>query len=252
MPSLSEDAIRAIVSTLEMLVTRVSILETDNSKLHIEVENLRDEVRMRGDAGQPASNQGAGNFVASHLQPRSSSLQQGTDHSERPSIPSKEQCALCRSESHSMSGHLKASKGQINACILCNRTNHYVDTCDKFKAMTMSEQMDLLVASRANMPAVKTSVPWHELLWHYLQSNESKGQDAKIPDVFPWSESFAIERAFEDHGKAILALQAKYDQAGNKDPLPVDPDTSSMEAIFQNFWAPKGYIWPESLAQASR
>ncbi|KAM0545571.1 hypothetical protein ACHAPJ_011271 [Fusarium lateritium] len=171
-----------------------------------------------------------------------------TEISEEP----RQKCVLCGSKGHKLAGHLRASKGEVSGCILCNQMTHWIDNCSQFTAMTMTEKIDLLVTSRANMPAVKTQIPWHELLWHYLQSEEFKSEGAKVPNGFPWSKSFGTERTYEDNGKAIAALQLKYDSAGNKDSLPPCPSTSSLEEVFKFYWQPAGRIWPGRLDDLPR
>ncbi|GKU11734.1 unnamed protein product, partial [Fusarium langsethiae] len=52
-----------------------------------------------------------------------------------------------------------------------------------------------------------------------------------FPEEFPWSEGFAAEKADEDRGKVITALQERYDASGSLDVLPKDPKHSSQEEV---------------------
>ncbi|KAM0545568.1 hypothetical protein ACHAPJ_011268 [Fusarium lateritium] len=85
MPVLSEEALLALVTTLEGLVYRVSVLEVDNRNLQAEfrslranVERVRQEKRPDGAvAGEPASQQDIDGPVPSDIEPKATSTDNG-------------------------------------------------------------------------------------------------------------------------------------------------------------------------------
>ncbi|KAM0545563.1 hypothetical protein ACHAPJ_011263 [Fusarium lateritium] len=156
-------------------------------------------------------------------------------------------CALCSRRTHGLEDCLVARKGDIAGCPLCNKDNHLVDQCSKFLRLSLEDKVDVLVSRRAYMPALRTKEPWYNWLLNFMNSEESKAKEAKIPQGFPWSKSYAMDMACKDDCRAIEALQKEYDESEQKDCLPECPSTSSFEAIWETYWHPQKRIRPRFL-----
>ena len=127
---------------------------------------------------------------------------------------------------------LFASRGYILGCTLCNICDHPVDTCERFKQMSMKEKTELLVYERGNRPMLHTSPgrpAWHWYLKEYL---EEAGPGA-MPNAVPWTSEFAKEfRARPDFSD----IQAQWVVERDVDALPKDPAHGSFDAVRQLYW----------------
>ncbi|RGP75767.1 hypothetical protein FSPOR_565 [Fusarium sporotrichioides] len=102
--------------------------------------------------------------------------------------------------------------------------------------MSDQRKVEVVVHERARRPALKTAIKWWDYLREYIKQD---GND--FPEEFPWSEGFAAEKAEEDQGRVITALQERYDASGSLDVLPKDPKHSSREEVHVGY-ADIGYV----------
>ncbi|RKL48136.1 hypothetical protein BFJ70_g2493 [Fusarium oxysporum] len=125
------------------------------------------------------------------------------------------QCVSCGKSSHNINTCLNLPEGELRACPLCHDINHLVDLCASFFDMNVAEQ---------------------------LLDDVSFGQ--KLPETFPWSQEATAERASRQNGKYIVELQTAFDNSGhNRDNLPKDESTHTMEAVYTKYLA-KQIHWP--------
>ncbi|KAL4728822.1 hypothetical protein ACLX1H_003221 [Fusarium chlamydosporum] len=136
------------------------------------------------------------------------------------------QCVLCQNPRHSMSECLYAGRGGIWGCVLCNSMTHSVDECKRFIDMSLGDQVDLLVYSRGNRPALYTKQGWPAMLLNYLNRH-----DDVPPKTFPWSADYAKELVEKDKGQWILDLQDRWDETRDVGILPTDPAHASIYKI---------------------
>lgn len=129
---------------------------------------------------------------------------------------------------------LFAPRGYIPGCTLCNSPRHAVDTCDQFKVMSMEEKVRLLVFERGNRPMMETSPDQPEWHWYLREYLKEAGQDAAVPQAFPWTSEFAREvRKRPD----FREIQAQWDADSGVDTLPMDPAHGSFDAVRQLYWS---------------
>ncbi|KAF5534712.1 hypothetical protein FPHYL_13373 [Fusarium phyllophilum] len=152
------------------------------------------------------------------------------------------ECDLCGGKKHLLTDCvMRAYKGYVSGCPLCNNCKHGVESCDKFKVMSLQEKVQVLIQKRANRPPLRTSKPWHTYLHEFCTRREF------IPGViagFPWSEQFC-----KDMGpKGMKKIQAEFDAnpEGYAFDL-VDEKTASFEKVFETYWRPVGLAWPAVL-----
>ncbi|KAM0545569.1 hypothetical protein ACHAPJ_011269 [Fusarium lateritium] len=156
-----------------------------------------------------------------------------------------ENCIRCCSCTHTMPTCIEAVEGEVIGCPLCDSKTHLVDDCKIFKQMSLKEKFDVLVVSRANMAPFKTKSSWYFHLWNYLNSDESEGEP--LPTAFPWSKEFAKAQSLDKRRNTIREIQKEFDATGDEKLLPVDPSTSSMEAIYKTFPELQDLPWPARL-----
>ncbi|EXK95640.1 hypothetical protein FOQG_04190 [Fusarium oxysporum f. sp. raphani 54005] len=159
------------------------------------------------------------------------------------------QCVLCGKTSHNINTCLDLPEGELRACPLCHDTNHLVDLCASFTDMNIAEQVRVLVFERAGLLPLAThySNKWWDFLGIWLLDDVSFGQ--KLPETFPWSQEATAERASRQHGKYIVELQTAFDNSGhNRDNLPKDESTYTMEAVYTKYLATQ-MEWPQLLVE---
>ncbi|KAM0246063.1 hypothetical protein ACHAP5_005034 [Fusarium lateritium] len=149
-----------------------------------------------------------------------------------------EHCEVCLGTTHRFAECIIAPKGFIVGCPMCNSRSHLVDECQHYKKLSMEEKVKLLISDRASFPALLSNEPWQDLLWHYLQR-----EDSVVPPGFPWSKDFCREESCRDSCQAAVRIQEAYDKTGDKWHLAFDPATENLAAIYKNYWEPKGYQW---------
>ncbi|KAF5668076.1 hypothetical protein FHETE_5342 [Fusarium heterosporum] len=156
-----------------------------------------------------------------------------------------DKCASCGSTTHLLATCLRAVRGFIAGCPICNSQTHSVDDCRGFKEMSLAEKVQLLVTKRGNMPAIWSKAKWYMLLHEYCGTAEFK--DAEDITAFPWSTAFTKRFVSKDGGKSLAEGQKKFDAGEQTNgTMEVDPATSSYEAIFELYWK-KNHIWPPNL-----
>ncbi|KAG5821593.1 hypothetical protein H9Q71_000124 [Fusarium xylarioides] len=152
------------------------------------------------------------------------------------------ECDLCGGKKHLLTDCvMRAYKGHVSGCPLCNNCKHGVESCDKFKVMSLQEKVQVLIQKRANRPPLRTSKPWQTYLHEFCTRREF------IPGViagFPWSEQFCKEMG----PKGMKKIQAELDAnpEGYAFDL-VDEKTASFEKVFETYWRPAGLAWPAVL-----
>ncbi|KAF0635185.1 hypothetical protein FPSE5266_04874 [Fusarium pseudograminearum] len=150
-----------------------------------------------------------------------------------------EQCANCAKTSHALGDCLLAHEGWIPGCLFCNTQDHDVDQCRTFLDMCHAQQTRVLVHSRKRMPAMRTAKNWYDYLADYLKRGGNK-----TPTEFPWSFDFAANKATENQGDTMDALQTTWDASKRVDDLINDPAHSSIDDIGRLYWG--GRIWPSN------
>ncbi|KIL95583.1 hypothetical protein FAVG1_00320 [Fusarium avenaceum] len=155
-------------------------------------------------------------------------------------------CDLCRSETHSLAHCIFAPRGYIMGCPLCNSRTHQVDHCSEYKKLKMEEKVKLLISDRARLPALQTDESWTDLLWRYLQR-----EDSVVPTGYPWSEGFAMDESCKDSCRAYLKIQEQFDKDGDIQKLGFDEATKDLKAINMNYWDQNKdqRPWTDRLAQ---
>ncbi|KAJ4251892.1 hypothetical protein NW762_011189 [Fusarium torreyae] len=241
-------ALRGVNAENRLLRSEISELASQNQSLLQEVESLRKKLNARLPV-EPVFDD-LEEFIKGEQVRLSTMHSTGrTGDSGRFALVSKKQqgekCVRCSSHNHKLSKCIKAWEGNVVGCPLCNLESHLVDNCDKFEQMSLKEKVDVVVVSRGNMAPLRTKSPWYFHLWNYLGSEESEG--IPLPTVFPWSEEFARDLSWDRRGKTIRSIQKKYDATGDEGLLPVDPATSSLEAIYKTFPGLRDLPWPERL-----
>ncbi|RKL46852.1 hypothetical protein BFJ72_g2592 [Fusarium proliferatum] len=166
--------------------------------------------------------------VAAFQQPRVA------DVSREPDTP---RCVNCDSKSHALKDCLRAYKGYIFACILCQKRDHLTDRCDRFTTLTVKEKFKVLVLDRANKPPL--GVKDEALEWWTVLS-DFVGSDQHSPDEqfvgFPWSPKYAEDLTWEDDGEYAIGLQRQYDVAFDASLLPVQFPANNIQAVWNRFW----------------
>ncbi|KAF4944716.1 hypothetical protein FGADI_12491 [Fusarium gaditjirri] len=151
------------------------------------------------------------------------------------------ECPLCGSRKHVLADCLeRARKGFVHGCGICNSGKHYVDKCEQFLSMSLTEQVKILVSQRGNRPPLKTSKPWYMYLHEFCTSEEF------VPGVvvgFPWSEKFCEDKGYN----GLKKMQSAYDADPKNYVFETDPATSSWEMVHETYWRPAGKPWPKVL-----
>ncbi|KAF5572308.1 hypothetical protein FPANT_13200 [Fusarium pseudoanthophilum] len=150
----------------------------------------------------------------------------------------KGECDLCGSKTHLLKDCvMRAYKGHVSGCPLCNNCRHGVESCDKFKAMTLQEQVQVLVQDRKDRPPLNTSKPW----WRYL--HEFCTPEEFVPGViagFPWSPEFCRNKG----PKGMKKIQEDYDANSEGYAFDVDEKTASFDKVYETYWQPNDMAWP--------
>ncbi|KAJ4015432.1 hypothetical protein NW752_006896 [Fusarium irregulare] len=143
-------------------------------------------------------------------------------------------CCINCEEDHVVKDCLFAPRGSIPGCTLCNSPGHLVDTCDKFKEMSIEKKAELLVYERGNRPMLETSKDKPEWHWYLREYLKDAGQDVAVPKAFPWTSAFAKE---VQKRPDFIEIQAQWDADKNIDSLPKDPAHGSFDAVRQLYWS---------------
>ncbi|KAM0339295.1 hypothetical protein ACHAPU_010974 [Fusarium lateritium] len=158
-------------------------------------------------------------------------------------------CLNCDSNSHVLKRCLKAKKGDIGWCTICNG-KHNVDQCERYQALTLTDKVTLLVKERVKMPSLRGTEKWWKVLHDFCNSPEFPGKDAFTH--FPWSRKYARDLFATNGGELCRALQKEFDaRNGNIDLLPSDGNTNSWENIYETFWKNAKLPWPQALGPLS-
>ena len=141
-------------------------------------------------------------------------------------------CRHCHNAGHTVIDCIWADSvsGNINACPLCNM-KHRVDECPDFDDLTITQKYELFVVNRGNMPPIAADVSWLQILGEYRRE---VGDAFSPPRFFPWTREFTCEwvRTLDDASRT--AARRFYDTA-NREVLPVDPLTASLQVIDQRY-----------------
>jgi hypothetical protein len=97
-------------------------------------------------------------------QPRKAVVEDITDKPKESDKPAGETCGLCNKGGHTMNHCLLALEGDIPGCVLCNTTEHELDSCAKYMEKSIDEKLILLIRDRAGLPPLWTSNPWEDVL----------------------------------------------------------------------------------------
>ncbi|WYZ34127.1 hypothetical protein EsH8_I_000403 [Colletotrichum jinshuiense] len=81
--------------------------------------------------------------------------------------------------------------GFIMGCPLCNSKNHVWDECKRGQALSLEERFLLIIARRAKKPAIRSNVPWVDLLGEVVRA--SKQHLFKGIRGMPWTRVFTLE-----------------------------------------------------------
>ncbi|RKL47878.1 hypothetical protein BFJ70_g2245 [Fusarium oxysporum] len=151
-------------------------------------------------------------------------------------------CAACGSKSHKLASCISRPRRQDGAqagCPLCDTIQHHGGDCQAIAALSLPEQVKLLINGRANMPPFKAKTqPWWKLLHKYCTSTQFvQGSITGLP----WPKEFIASIA-----KRILPMQTRLDNEPEYK-LPLDPDMTSYSDIYWRYWAPNNLQWPISL-----
>ncbi|KLO81566.1 Uncharacterized protein Y057_7544 [Fusarium fujikuroi] len=158
--------------------------------------------------------------------------------SERKPVP-EGGCELCGSKKHLLADCIERGyKGHVNGCSICNSRSHYVDSCSRFKAMSLLEKIVLLVQKRANRPPLKTSTPWWEYLHDFCNGDEF------VPNIvlgFPWSPSFCQKLG----QKGMKKIQEEFD--ADPEGYEFEVEMSTFQQVHNTYWRSKSLPWPKIL-----
>ncbi|KAF5644489.1 hypothetical protein F52700_2488 [Fusarium sp. NRRL 52700] len=151
------------------------------------------------------------------------------------------ECELCGSKKHLLANCvMRAYKGYVSGCPICNSCKHSVEGCGRFKAMSLIEKVKVLVQERANRPPVRTSTPWWRYLYDFCTPEEF------VPGVvvgFPWSPAFCEEKG----SNGLKKIQQAFDAEGDEYEFERDPSLSTFRQVFETHWKPAGMAWPAVL-----
>ncbi|QGI66674.1 hypothetical protein CEK26_010631 [Fusarium fujikuroi] len=164
----------------------------------------------------------------------------------------KNECAFCERKTHKIDNHLDLPNGDLPGCILCHSIQHNTEDCAKLSDMSLTQKVRIFVDGRANLPPLRTRVPWWDLLYSWLQDDSSRGQ--QFPVGFPWSKEFTKEFTKEmsrrNHGLHIRDLQIQLDHRGYLPAdFPKDETTATLDAVYVNHVAKDGTTWVADLAK---
>ncbi|KAL5598132.1 hypothetical protein FOBRF1_011925 [Fusarium oxysporum] len=169
-------------------------------------------------------------------------LRHGVNMDPETKKPTK--CAACGSKSHKLATCISRPARQDGAqvgCPLCDTIQHHGGDCEAIAALSLPEQVKLLISGRASMPPFRGKTqPWWKLLHNYCMSEQFvQGTVTGLP----WSKEFITSVA-----KRILPMQTRLDTVpGYK--LPVDEDTANAGPIYWKYWVPNNLVWPPVLGQ---
>jgi hypothetical protein len=122
-------------------------------------------------------------------------------------------CGHCKTKGHTMRYCLSARDGDIPGCTICNTTNHEMDSCSTFKVLSRDAKFDFLVTQRANLPPLRTIVPWEAFLYCWLKDTETRSKP--LPDAFPWSMEYSKALVRELEGRRVRWLQDSFDKSNH-------------------------------------
>ncbi|KAF4950522.1 hypothetical protein FGADI_8141 [Fusarium gaditjirri] len=170
-------------------------------------------------------------------------LRGGVDPQPKQEGEDEEQkCKVCGNPDHTVNACFsRTRKGETFACPLCDTADHTGSTCARIAALSLTEQVKLLITDRGNMPAYFAESRencWWRLMHKFCMSEEF---DLTLVGMVPWSRNFPAKLRKE--GTDILELQKQYD---GKTGVCMPPDASleSILKIAQKYWDNDGLPWP--------
>ncbi|KAG5797234.1 hypothetical protein H9Q69_003703 [Fusarium xylarioides] len=158
------------------------------------------------------------------------------------------ECAFCERKTHKIDKHLDLPSGDLPGCILCHSMQHNTEDCAKMSDMSLTQKIRIFVDGRADLPPLRTRVPWWDMLHTWLQDDRSRGQD--LPVGFPWSKEFSIELSCRHQGRYIRDIQAYVDHScRHQTSFIKDETTATLDAVYLNYVAEDGGTWVTGLAK---
>ncbi|PNP79521.1 hypothetical protein FNYG_07137 [Fusarium nygamai] len=228
--------------------------ETGARELCYQIEPVLDNRQRFIDANIMSVRTTANHGRVRHGQVAAFQQRQVADISDQPDT---RRCVNCDSTSHSLKDCLRAYKGYIFACILCDKRDHLTDRCHQFASLNFKEKFKLLVLDRANKPPLGVkdeALEWWIVLSDFVDSDQHSPEEQFVG--FPWSPKYAEDVTWEDGGEYAIGLQREYEVAFDASLLPVQFSPNDIQSVWDRFWprSPSrndGHHSPDDSAQAS-
>jgi hypothetical protein len=172
-------------------------------------------------------------------------------HAERTAFPKEETtrrpqgesasklCANCGGDGHLLAHCITAKDGAIRICFFCRDDSHLTDECGRFRRLSLTDKVKLLVVDRGDMPALATKKPWWRYLYDILEADDS----VRVPHLttFPWTPKYAVDLYV---GDGIHAHQAKYDSTRDRSVLPRNINIRNLEHVYTFYWSMEFLLKP--------
>ncbi|KAF4415653.1 hypothetical protein FACUT_13213 [Fusarium acutatum] len=160
-------------------------------------------------------------------------------------------CANCGGDGHLLAHCITAEDGAIRICFFCRDDSHLTDECGRFRKLSLTNKVKLLVVGRGNMPALATKKVWWGYLYDLLEADDSVSIPA-FTTGFPWSVEYALDLFKGERGKGIHVHQAEFDSTHDRSVLPENVNIGDLEDVWVYYWRTEFLVRPRRLDEIMR
>ncbi|CZR40749.1 uncharacterized protein FPRO_10337 [Fusarium proliferatum ET1] len=159
-------------------------------------------------------------------------------------------CANCGGDGHLVANCITAEDGSVRICIFCRTDSHLTDECEKFRRLSLTAKVKLLVVDRGNMPALATKKGWWLYLYDLLEADDS----VSVPSLtsFPWAPKYAIDLFVGEKGRGIHVHQAEFDSTHDRSVLPENVNIGDLEDVYVYYWQTEFLVRPRRFDEIMR